>query len=141
MRQAPLEKDFQKRVMGDLRRLPRSWFEKINDRATVGIPDVVGAINGYSVLIELKTKTKLSKIQHYKLEKADRAGCQSFVATPHNWAEIYQFLKSMLELQPPPVSQLFKPARIPQWCLPAQPRWAAPLVEPVLEPKAKWKSK
>lgn len=123
LRQGPLEKEFQKRVLKDLRRLPRSFWFKINDRTTIGIPDIVGGINGYAVLVELKTKSRLTGIQHWHLEKADQARCQSFVATPQNWAEVYSFIESLLTIQPPAIAQLRKPARIPLWCLPSLPRW------------------
>lgn len=124
LRKAPLEKHFQDKVMRELRKIPKSWWFKINDRATVGIPDILGAVNGYSVLIELKTKEKLTPIQLYHLERADQACSQSFVATPGNWAEVLHFIQGLSQLQPPPVAQLRKPARIPLWCMPSVPRWS-----------------
>lgn len=134
---APLEKHFQTKVLAKLRKLRCSFWFKINDRVTVGIPDIVGGINGYSVAIELKTKERLTKIQHYQLEKIDRAHCQSFAVTPQNWEEVYKFIESMLTIPQPPIGQLRKPARIPLWCLPAAPRWQ-PLVEPPAGAKVKW---
>lgn len=140
---APAEKDFQTRVLKQLRRLPKSFWFKINDRATVGIPDILGGVNGYVVAIELKTKERLTRIQHYHLETIDRAACQSFTVTPGNWFEVYAFVASLLTIPPPPIAQLRKPARIPIWCLPASPRWQKPaaLVEPAAQPKVKWKTK
>ena len=116
---APKESVFQDRVMRDLRKIPKSWWQKINDRVSIGVADIHGGVNGYSVVIELKTKYRLTPLQYRTLEKADRAGCQSFCATPENWAEIYAFLLSLAEIPPPPVASLRKPARIPIWTLPA----------------------
>ena len=137
---APLEKDFQTRVLIRLRKLPLSFWFKINDRTTVGIPDIVGAVNGYSIAIELKTRERLTRIQHYHLEKIDLANCQSFVVTPGNWEEVFLFISSLLTIEPPRIAQLRKPARIPLWCLPAGPRWdkKEPLIEPEVKKKNPW---
>jgi hypothetical protein len=118
-KKAPLETTLQDRVMRDLRKLRKSWWVKINDSVTAGILDIHGGINGYSVVIELKTKSKLSHLQYYNLEKAHAAECQSFVVVPENWAEVYKFLQSLLLIAPPAIASLRKPARIPIWTLPA----------------------
>lgn len=120
MRKAPMEKDFQKKVLRDLRLIPVAWFTKVNDRVTIGTPDILGFINGYGVAIELKTKCKLTALQHWNLEKIDAAKTQSFVVTPGNWKEVYEFLQSLVFIPPPPIQQLLKPARIPLWTLPAR---------------------
>ncbi len=108
--------------MRDLRRLPKSWWFKINDRATTGILDILGGVNGLSVVIELKTRSKLTKIQLHNLEKAHQAKCQSFVAVPENWADIYAYLWCLVNLPPPPIEGLRKPDRIPNWTRPPVPR-------------------
>lgn len=122
LRKAPLEKDFQRRVMRDLRRLPKSWWHKVNDRVATGVLDVHGGVNGLSVVIELKTRSKLTKIQLYNLEKAHAANCQAFVGVPENWPDIYAFLWCLVNLPPPPIGGLNKPERIPHWTRPPVPR-------------------
>lgn len=116
--QAPRESVFQDKVMRDLRTIPKSWWEKINDRVTIGVPDILGGINGYSIVIELKTRSKLTRLQLHKLEVAHRSGCQSFVVTPENWFEVFAFLKSMVHMPAPAIASMRKPARIPLWTLP-----------------------
>lgn len=121
-RDAPRETAFQDRVMRDLRKVPTSWWEKINDRVTIGILDILGGVNGYSFVIELKTKSQLTVKQYSNLQKADRANCQSFCATPENWEEIYSYIWSFTKIAPPHVASLRKPARIPLWTIPPKLR-------------------
>ena len=108
--------------MRDLQRIPKSWWQKINDRVSIGVLDIHGGINGYSVVIELKTRSQLTPLQYHNLEKADRANCQSFVCTPENWAEVYAYLRRMVDITPPQVEALRKPARIPIWTIPVRLR-------------------
>lgn len=115
---APLESTFQDRVLRDLRSIPFSYWEKISDRTTIGIPDIFGMINGYAVVIELKTRTRLEPLQFVKLEKAHKARAQSFCVTPENWAEVFAFLRSLIDIPVPPIGCLRKPARIPLWTIP-----------------------
>jgi sulfur transfer protein SufE len=95
-----LEKDFQKKVLKKLREIPHSWWVKLNDRVTSGLPDIVGCVAGVFIAIELKTKSKVTALQAYTLRKIDSANGQTFVATPDNWAEIYQYLIKLSGLSP-----------------------------------------
>ena len=89
------EKEFQTAVMKKLRLIPKTWWQKLNDRVTSGLPDIVGSCAGLFVAIELKTKSKVTPIQAFTLRKIGQTGAYSFVVTPDNWAEVYSF---MLEL-------------------------------------------
>lgn len=89
----PLERDFQDHVLKKLREIPNSWWVKINDRNTIGLPDIIGCVAGVFFAIELKTRSKLSAIQAYTLRKIDASGGQSFVCTPENFVEILAFIK------------------------------------------------
>lgn len=88
----PYEKDFQAAYLKRLRLIPRSWWTKINDRVTVGLPDLFGSVSGFAVVIELKTRSKVSKIQAYTLRKIGNTGAHAFVVTPENADEVYSFL-------------------------------------------------
>ncbi len=127
MRKPPLEKDFQKRFLARLRQIPLSWFFKINDRATTGILDILGGVNGYSFVIELKTRSKLTRLQLKNLQRAQAANCQSFVATPENAEEILAYVASFVHLPPPPVAGLRRPAPMPLWCIPGPRKRKGPL--------------
>jgi hypothetical protein len=100
MEDLPLEKDFQRRVLTKLREIPGSYWFKINDRTTTGIPDLLGCVAGVFVAIELKTRSKVSAIQAYTLRKISDAHGQSFVATPSNFPEILSLLRKMALLAP-----------------------------------------
>lgn len=95
----PLEKDFQAAFLKRLRLIPNSWWTKINDRVTVGLPDIFGCVAGWAVVIELKTRSKVTKIQAFTLRKIGNTGAHAFVVTPDNADEVYAFL---LELSQKP---------------------------------------
>lgn len=88
----PLEKDFQAAYLKRLRLIPNSWWTKINDRVTVGLPDLFGFVCGWGVVLELKTRSKVTKIQAYTLRKIGETGAHSFVVTPENADQVYAFL-------------------------------------------------
>lgn len=91
----PLESVFQDKILKKLREIPNSWWVKINDRTTVGLPDILGFCSGVGFAIELKTKSKLSAIQAYTLRKIDRSGAQTFVCTPENIDEVLAYIRKV----------------------------------------------
>lgn len=95
-----LEKDFQRFVLKKLRELPASWWVKINDRVTVGLPDIIGCVAGVFVAIELKTKSKVTAIQAYTLRRIDAANGEAYVVRPDNFAEVFDHLKRLSLLAP-----------------------------------------
>jgi hypothetical protein len=112
-----LEKDFQRKVLARLRTLPRSWWTKVNDNTTTGVPDILGCVGPYFVALELKTKSTLSELQFINLQKLDRCEAQSFCVAPANWNEIFEYLKTLSAKSKAPAG-LLKPARFPLWALP-----------------------
>ncbi len=91
----PLEKDFQTVVLKKLREVPGTWWMKVNDRSTIGLPDIFGCVAGVCFAIELKTKSKLAPIQAYTLRRLDRAGAQTFVCTPATFADLLAYVKKV----------------------------------------------
>jgi hypothetical protein len=81
----PYEKDFQKMVLKRLRTIPYSYWAKINDRTTIGLPDVWGCVAGQFVVIELKSRSKLTAIQKRTMNKIRRASGVSIQMTPENF--------------------------------------------------------
>lgn len=77
------EADFQDWFLRQLRSIPLSWWSKLNDRATIGLPDIIGAA-GPCYAIELKLDSKLTRLQKYTLERMKRGGFKTFVAHPSN---------------------------------------------------------
>ena len=61
--------------MRDLRQISASWWVKLNDKYTKGLPDVIGVHLGTFYAIELKRKgEKPRPLQEYILEKIRTAG-------------------------------------------------------------------
>jgi len=92
MSKPPLEAEFQRTVLRKLRLIPRSFWAKINDRVTVGLPDIMGSVGGTFIAIELKTRSKVTPIQAYTLKQIGRTGAHAFVVTPDNFDDVYSFL-------------------------------------------------
>jgi len=83
-----LENDFQKRVLKKLRLIKCSWWVRVAVRFILGLPDIIGLVNGRFIAIELKTKSKLRKNQAHTLKLIEKAGGLVFVMTPENEREI-----------------------------------------------------
>lgn len=91
------ETTFKKRVAADLDKLPNCWYEKIQQVALRGTPDFLCCINGKFVALELKKddKSKLSKLQHYKLDAICKAGGCAWTVIPADWDECLEALRSL----------------------------------------------
>jgi Holliday junction resolvase len=96
----PLEKDFQRLVLKRLREIRGSWWVKINDRVTSGLPDIIGCVAGIFIAIELKTKSKVTALQAYTLKKIDAANGQTFVVNPENWPQVLEMILKFSALHP-----------------------------------------
>jgi Holliday junction resolvase len=85
---------FKEQVLKDLKVFPNGYFEKIQQVGKRGTPDILGCLNGYAVVIELKkdAKAKPDKLQVHKLKQYQRASALVFVACPATWGEIYKRL-------------------------------------------------
>lgn len=90
---SPLEKDFQRFVLSELRKLPYSWWVKLNDRTTIGLPDIIGFFDGSGFAFELKTTSKVSAIQAYTLKRIVRAGAAASVLTPETFPAVLARLR------------------------------------------------
>ena len=93
-----LEKDFQSKALKKLREIPNSWWVKLNDRTTIGLPDILGCVSGIFIAIELKTTSKVTAIQAYTLRQIERSNGQSFVMTPSNYWDVIKFLGKLSTL-------------------------------------------
>ena len=93
------EKEFQRVVLKKLRSIPKSYWVKINDRATAGIPDILGCICGVFIAIELKTKSKVTALQAYTLRRISDVHGQAFVVNPENFSRVYTLLQKLAELE------------------------------------------
>lgn len=89
------EKTFQTFVLKRLRALPFSWWVKVNDRCTVGVPDILGCVAGTFFALELKTSSKLSQVQIYTLLKISRAAGRAYEVNPGNFELIFSEIRQL----------------------------------------------
>lgn len=61
---------FKERLQKRLKKIPNSWFMKVEAGAIHGIPDIIGVVNGFFIAMELKKDkaTKPDKLQQYTLD-------------------------------------------------------------------------
>lgn len=114
----PLEKDFQRVFLQKLRKIPRSFWHKVNDRVTIGVPDIFGCVSGVFIAIELKTRSKVTPLQAHFLREVSKAHGQAFVVSPANADEVLKFLLNLSKLTTdgglsatPPIDQRYIPGR------------------------------
>lgn len=95
---------FKEKVLKDLRALPKTWAEKIQQVAIRGTPDILACVNGHFVSLELKRsdKAKTDPLQDYVLGKISDAGGMALVAHPLNWPDILAKLKKLSLYTDPP---------------------------------------
>lgn len=121
-----LERDFQRLVLGQLATLPKSFFYKAQATSFRGVPDIVGCLNGLFVAIELKTNSKLSKIQEYTLKQINYAGGVAIEAHPASWEVIFKALEKFARSKPHVVSDEYYVRRKEDACVrlqDAKKRW------------------
>jgi len=81
-------------ILTYLKKIPRSWWYKSNDRFTAGLPDIMGVIAGKFIAIELKMPNgKVTKLQKYTIEKITQAGGKARVC--YSLTEVKSFLKEV----------------------------------------------
>lgn len=96
---------FKNRVMNDLQRLSiihPVWYEKIQQMAIRGTPDILVCLDGVFVAIELKVDGANPKdherLQDHKLEQIRQAGGIGLKVTPQGWPQaIVRFTKFLEE--------------------------------------------
>lgn len=86
--------------MDDLKLLPKAYFIKTQMLSVMGIPDLIGVVNGRFVALELKkNKQELgksrSKLQRYVLSKIEEAGGYSIFLYPENKDKVMRDLVYM----------------------------------------------
>lgn len=83
------ETKFKVKVLAELRKIPCSYWQKLNDRTTAGLPDLIGCYRGHFFAIELKSgKPKASPLQRQVLDYIENAGGHAFVMSPENFKEV-----------------------------------------------------
>lgn len=97
------ETNLKDRVRKKFKLLPNTWFEKINQVSVRGIPDIIMCVNGHFVGIELKRDDgeAPASLQRYKLKNIKKSGGITFVLTPENFEEAYQFLFNLASQRRP----------------------------------------
>ena len=91
------ERKFRLRASRDLKEIPASWFESIQQKAIHGTPDMLGCVNGHFVALEFKKsiKDKPKGIQKHKLEQISEAYGRVYVPCPENWVEVLEELTKL----------------------------------------------
>ncbi len=91
------ETRFKEYVIRDLKKLPNTWFSKIQQVAICGIPDFLMCINGKFIALELKASKKESPtpLQQWELESIAHSGGLAFITYPENWENTYEYLKDL----------------------------------------------
>lgn len=92
--------------------LPRSWWLKTQMVAILGIPDILGCINGHFVALELKKDgfCKASALQAWALRCIIKAGGLGLVVSPENWDQAYNFLEKIASAE-----LVYKPDPLPDF--------------------------
>ena len=88
---------FKERIRPKLKKIPHSWWEKIQQVGIRGTPDFLGCVCGVFVALELKKdeKSKIDPLQVHKLKLIANAGGVAFVVSPENWEEVYAELLAL----------------------------------------------
>lgn len=84
------ESILKEKILAELRKLPCSWWEKIQQVGKRGTPDIIGCFLGSFYAIEIKEKitgtiARHEKLQMYKLRKIMDAGGAAIIITETNW--------------------------------------------------------
>lgn len=91
------EIEFQKAFMKKLRSIPYSYWQKVADKKTSGIPDVIGCLFGLFFAFELKVGDEPSKIQLQTIEDIKKAKGVSLVVSPENANEVLRYLAKVAQ--------------------------------------------
>lgn len=85
-------------VMPALRKLPRSSWERIEQKSIRGTADIIGCLNGDFVWLEAKKSKdhQAGALQSHKMGRFKDAGAIAFKIDPDNWPEIYEILSAMV---------------------------------------------
>ena len=94
-----LESEVRGRGMRLFRRIPNSWWTKVDQKILRDTPDDIGCINGVMVVIEWKRSKEEEPRpgQKYVMAKVRAAGALVFKVDDSNYKETYEHLLSMQE--------------------------------------------
>jgi len=89
------ETRFKNKIRPLLKRLPNSYWVKVAQVSTRGVPDYLGCINGHFIALELKCsdKEKPDPLQQWHLNQIAMAGGFGIAVCPENWEVVYEMLK------------------------------------------------
>lgn len=95
MAQKP-ETIFRQRLRKRLNKIPRSWWESIQQLAISGTPDIIGCIGPYFVALEVKSGDGVSSpLQTLKRERILNAGGVALVVDPSNFESTVSLLEEL----------------------------------------------
>lgn len=90
---------FKEKAIERLKKIPCSYWVKIQQVALRGVPDLLGVVDGRAIAIELKVSAKVDTLQHYVLRQYEKAGAYARVMTPDNIDDIIRDLIGMVSLE------------------------------------------
>jgi len=95
------ETDYKEKLIVKLKKIPKSYWEKISQVATRGTADYHGCVNSFMIALELKTDEKAPStvLQHHKLRRVEKAGGYAAMIYPENEAEILADLQRLSEIE------------------------------------------
>jgi hypothetical protein len=99
------ETKFQEKVLKRLRRMPKSWWLNCEMLSLIGIPDIIGCVEGRFVALELKRNISEIEnenkhlLQRHILMSIENAGGYAMMVSPEVFdevcEEVVQFGKGM----------------------------------------------
>ena len=91
---------FKERLMPQLRDIPNSWWFKTQQLALLGIPDVIGCVNGKFCALELKRHraASISKLQLYVVKLIKKSNGYSKIVHPDNYKGVLRDLEKISQL-------------------------------------------
>lgn len=95
------ETGYKKKLIVKLKKIPKSYWEKISQVSKRGTADYHGCVNSFMIALELKTDEKAPStvLQHHKLRRVEKAGGYAAVIYPENEAEILADLQRLSEIE------------------------------------------
>ena len=90
------EASFQRKVMKDLKTVPKSWWVKVVTASENGTPDIIGCVRGKFVALELKDQHgKASQLQKLQISRIEGAKGFAAVVHPQEWDSVLAYLKEI----------------------------------------------
>lgn len=90
------ETKFKEKVLRELRKIPNSYWIKIQSVSIRGIPDIIGTVNGHFVALELKVppnRLKPGGLQWLVIQELKKAGAYAREVIPDTLNETLDNIK------------------------------------------------